>query len=75
MAMHYGVGVVPARPYRTRDKTKVEVGVQVAKRWIIAALRHQNGMVFATPAGSHQGQGQPLSTLENSTIVERTSAT
>jgi transposase len=41
MAMHYGVGVVPARPYRPRDKAKVEVGVQVAERWIIAALRHQ----------------------------------
>jgi transposase len=41
MAMHYGVGVVPARPYRPRDKAKVEVGVQVAQRWIVAVLRHQ----------------------------------
>jgi transposase len=41
MAMHYGVGVVPARPYRPRDKAKVEVGVQVVERWIIAALRHR----------------------------------
>jgi transposase len=40
-AMHYAVGVVPARPYRARDKAKVEVGVQIAERWIIAALRHQ----------------------------------
>jgi transposase len=40
-AMHYDVGVVPARPYRARDKAKVEVGVQVAERWILAALRHQ----------------------------------
>jgi transposase len=40
-AMHHDVGVVPARPYRARDKAKVEVGVQVAERWIIAALRHQ----------------------------------
>ena len=39
--MHYGVGVVPARPYRPRDKAKVEVGVQVVERWIIAALRHR----------------------------------
>ena len=39
--MHYGVGVVPARPYRPRDKAKVEVGVQVAERWIVAALRHR----------------------------------
>ena len=41
MAMHYGVGVVPARPYRARDKAKVESGVLVAERWIIAALRHR----------------------------------
>jgi len=37
MAMHYGVGVVPARPYKPRDKAKVESGVQLAERWIIAA--------------------------------------
>ena len=39
--MHYGVGVVPARPYRPRDKAKAEVGVQIVERWIIAALRHR----------------------------------
>ena len=39
--MHYGVGVVPARPYKPRDKAKVESGVQLAERWIIAALRHR----------------------------------
>ena len=37
--MHYGVGVVPARPYKPRDKAKVEC-VLLAERWIIAALRH-----------------------------------
>ena len=41
MAMHYGVGVVPARPYKPRDKAKVEIGVQLAERWIMAALRHR----------------------------------
>jgi len=41
MAMHYGIGVVPARPYKPRDKAKVESGVQLAERWIIAALRHR----------------------------------
>ena len=39
MAMHYGLGVVPARPYKPRDKAKVESGVRLAERWIIAALR------------------------------------
>jgi transposase len=41
MAMHYGVGVVPARPYKPRDKAKVESGVLVVERWIIAALRNR----------------------------------
>ncbi|MBV8866128.1 MAG: IS21 family transposase [Acidobacteriaceae bacterium] len=41
MAQHYGVAVLPARPYKPRDKAKVEVGVQVVQRWIVAALRHQ----------------------------------
>jgi transposase len=41
MAHHYGTAVVPARPYRPKDKAKVEVAVQVATRWIIAKLRNR----------------------------------
>ena len=33
------MAIIPARPYRARDKAKVEVGVQVVQRWIVAALR------------------------------------
>lgn len=39
LATHYGVAVVPARPGKPRDKAKVEAGVQVVERWIVAALR------------------------------------
>jgi transposase len=39
MAQHYGVAIVPARAGRPRDKAKVEVGVQVVERWILARLR------------------------------------
>jgi transposase len=39
LAEHYGVAIIPARPYRAKDKAKVEVGVQVVQRWIVAALR------------------------------------
>ena len=39
-AMHYGMGVLPARPYKPRDKAKVESGVQLVQRWTVAALRH-----------------------------------
>ena len=41
MAMHYRTAVIPARPYKPRDKAKVEVGVQVVQRWILARLRHR----------------------------------
>ncbi len=41
MAAHYGTTVLPARVARPRDKAKVEVGVQVVERWILARLRHQ----------------------------------
>jgi transposase len=41
MAEHYGLAIVPARPYKPRDKAKAEAGVQVAQRWIVAAVRHR----------------------------------
>jgi len=40
-ARHYDSAVVPARPYKPRDKAKVEVAVQVAQRWILARLRNE----------------------------------
>ncbi|MCP5092481.1 MAG: IS21 family transposase [Gammaproteobacteria bacterium] len=41
LANHYDTAVVPARPYKPRDKAKVEVGVQIAERWVLAALRNR----------------------------------
>jgi len=40
MATHYGVGIMPARPYRPRDKAKVEAGVRFAQTYILGRLRH-----------------------------------
>jgi transposase len=40
MLAHYGTAALPARPYKPRDKAKVEVAVQVVERWILARLRH-----------------------------------
>jgi len=39
MASHYGCAVIPTRVRAPRDKAKVEVGVQVVERWILARLR------------------------------------
>lgn len=41
MAAHYATAILPARPYRPRDKAKVEVAVQIATRFIIAKLRNR----------------------------------
>jgi transposase len=41
LAAHYGVTVLPARSRRPRDKAKVENGVLVVERWILAHLRNQ----------------------------------
>jgi transposase len=38
---YHQVGVLPARPYKPRDKAKVESAVGVVERWILAALRHR----------------------------------
>jgi len=41
MARHYGTAVLPARVRKPRDKAKVEAGVLLVERWILAALRKQ----------------------------------
>jgi transposase len=41
LARHYETTVLPARPAHPKDKAKVEVGVQIAQRWILARLRHR----------------------------------
>jgi transposase len=40
-ARHYQVAIVPARVARPRDKAKVEAGVLLVERWILARLRHR----------------------------------
>jgi len=39
LAAYYGVVVMPARPYKPKDKAKAEVGVQIVERWIMMRLR------------------------------------
>jgi transposase len=40
-AAHYDTVILPARPRKPQDKAKVEVGVQIVERWILARLRHR----------------------------------
>ncbi|MGH8632287.1 MAG: Mu transposase domain-containing protein, partial [Burkholderiales bacterium] len=47
LAEHYGLTVLPARVRRPRDKAKVESGVLLVERWILARLRHQTFFALA----------------------------
>src|SRR5260370_26017667 len=40
MAAHYGVGILPARPYHPKDKAKVEAGVRIAQFDVLGRLRN-----------------------------------
>jgi transposase len=41
MAAHFSIAVIPARPFRPRDKPRAELTVLLVCRWILARLRHQ----------------------------------
>lgn len=62
MAVHYGVAVIPARVRKPKDKAKVEAGVLVCERWILAALRKQT---FFSIGELNQAVGELLQKLNN----------
>jgi transposase len=39
-SQHYSTTILPARPIKPRDKAKVEGGVLIVQRWILARLRN-----------------------------------
>ncbi len=41
LAVYYGAAVIPARVRKPKDKAKVEAGVLLVQRWILAALRNR----------------------------------
>ena len=47
LAAHYGAVVLPARAAHPQDKSKAEVSVQIAQRWILAVLRHRTFFTLA----------------------------
>lgn len=51
-AEHYGVAIMPARPKKPRDKSKVEKAVQEVERQILAPLRHEQFTSFTTLNGA-----------------------
>jgi len=41
LAAHYATTILPTRPAAPQDKAKVETGVQLIERWVLAPLRNQ----------------------------------
>lgn len=41
LASHYSTVVMPARPYKPKDKAKVENGVLLVERWLLARIRNE----------------------------------
>jgi transposase len=62
LAEHYGAVVIPARVRKPKDKAKVEVGVQVVQRWILARLRNRT---FFSLAELNQGIAEEREALNN----------
>ena len=67
MAAHYGVGILPARPRKPRDKAKVEQGVRLAQTYVLGRLRHQT---FFSLADCNAAIRQALEDL-NSRVMRR----
>lgn len=60
LAQHYGAEVVPTRPYKPRDKAKVEVAVQIVQRWVVARLRN---MTFFSLSDLNEEIGKQIHAL------------
>lgn len=41
LAFHYRTAIMPARPYKPKDKAKAENAVLIVERWIMMRLRHR----------------------------------
>jgi len=52
LAAHYQTAVLPARPYKPKDKAKAEAAVLLVERWILARLRHRTFFSLAELNGA-----------------------
>jgi len=68
LAAYYGVAVIPARPYKPKDKSKAEVGVQIVERWIMMRLRK---VQFFSLAEANQAIRTLLEDLNNRPFKQR----
>src|SRR5438270_3827546 len=62
MAAHYDLAIIPARAGKPRDKAKVEAGVLLAERWILARLRNRR---FLSLAEANEAIAELVEALNN----------
>jgi transposase len=62
LAEHYGAVVIPTRVARPKDKPKAEVSIQIAQRWVLAALRHR---AFFTLADLNEAIGERIDAIND----------
>lgn len=67
-AAYYQTAVIPARPYKPKDKSKAEVGVQIVERWIMMRLRK---IQFFSLAEANQAIRVLLDDLNNRSFKQR----
>jgi transposase len=72
MAAHYDTAILPARPYRPRDKAKVEAAVLIIERWLLGRLRHRR---FYGLADLNTAIGEMLRRLNEERPIRRLGVT
>jgi transposase len=65
LAAHYGIGVLPARPRRPKDKAKVEAGVLFAQRYILGRLRNRS---FFSLAEANRAIGEVMTRMNDAAM-------
>jgi transposase len=60
LARHYGTAIIPARPYKPREKAKVQVGVQIVGRWILAWRACAGGAAPLKKGSPRRARGPPM---------------
>jgi transposase len=63
-----GFGLLPARPYKPRDKAIAGSAVQLTQRWILASLRHRK---FFSLAEANRSVAKPLDRINHRPFRKR----
>ena len=72
MAAHYDTALLPARPYKPRDKPKVEAAVRIVERWLLGKLRNRR---FHSLAEVRAAIGEMLTALNDQRVMRHVGRT